>query len=435
VVRQAGGTVKRVFRVVPAVAARMPAAAIAGLQRNPHVAYVEEDRLLQAVYVSGETVPWGVTRIHAPAVYATGNNGGGIPVAVLDSGIDSGHPDLAVNYVGGYDFVRDDAIPDDENGHGTHVSGTIAAADNGQGVVGIGPAIDLYSLKFLNASGSGYTSDEITAVEWAVDHGIKVLNMSFGSRVRSSAEESALNAAYAQGMLLVAAAGNSGNTQKLYPAAYGSVIAVAATTSTDQRASFSSYYADVEIAAPGQSILSTMPGYHVGLNDEGYAQDYAYLSGTSMATPHVAAVGALVFWQHPTWTAAQVRDQLNATASDLGAAGRDAQFGYGLVDAEAAVFGTPPPPPPTGVGTIQGTVYRNGTPVAGANVTIANQAGAIVGSAKTNAAGAYSIGNLPADANPGTYYIVSAKSKKYAASSGQVQLAPGEVVTQNLTLP
>lgn len=434
-VRRAGGTVKRTFHLVPAVAASLPAKAIAALQRNPKVAYVESDRILHSLYQPGETVPWGIDRIGAPIVYAAGNAGNGVPVAVLDTGIDTSHPDLAINYVGGYDFVWNDSVPDDENGHGTHVSGTIAAADNGVGIVGVGPEIALYALKFLDSTGSGYTSDEIAAIEWAVDQGIKVLNMSYGSYYRSRTEERALKRAYEQGMLLVAACGNDGNAWKLYPATYKCVIAVAATDQGDNRAYFSNYYKQVELAAPGVDILSSMPTYWVYLNWFGYLMDYDYLSGTSMASPHVAGTAALVFCQNPTWTSAQVREQLTSTATDIGAPGKDSEFGYGLINAEAAC-GTPPPPPPPppGTGTITGTVYRNGATVAKANVSLIDQSGNLVANTKTSKSGVYTFTDVPADYNPATYYIVSARSRKYTDTSGAIDLEPDQTVVQDLNL-
>ncbi|HEY3298958.1 MAG TPA: S8 family serine peptidase, partial [Armatimonadota bacterium] len=394
VIHQAGGKVHRVFHLIRTVSASIPDQAIQGLQHNPKVEYVESDRTVQLVYTSGESVPWGIGKIGAPVVYNGGNTGKGVKVAVLDTGIDSSHPDLAPNYAGGYDFIWNDPDPDDENGHGTHVSGTVAAADNGRGVVGVGPEIRVYALKFLDAQGSGFTSDEIAGVEWAVNNGIKVLNMSFGSYSASLSEQKAMDTAYAAGVLLVAAAGNDGNTRKLYPAAYDSVIAVAATDSNNDRASFSSYYDDVELSAPGVSVYSSMPTYFVYLNLLGYASDHDYLNGTSMATPHVTGAAALVFSQNPGWTNARVRDRLDSTATDLGLSGRDPEFGYGLVNVQAACSTAPPD---AGVGTIYGNVYIGKSSVTNGSITLSNSAGSTVATTRTDRSGAYSFTNIPAD--------------------------------------
>ena len=346
-VKAHGGSVSRVFDIVPAVAARVAEGVIAQLERDPKVAYVEEDRPLFAVYDPGtEILPWGIARIGAPAVWLGGNTAAGVRVAVLDTGIDFNHPDLAANYVGGYDFYRKDAVPNDENGHGTHVAGIIAAADDGPNfggrnsgtsVIGVGPQVDLLAAKFLGPDGSGSTSDEISAIQWAVQNGARVINMSYGSYWRSRTEENALKNANSRGVYLAAAAGNDGGPWTIYPAGYKSVVSVAATDSSNIRASFSNYNKDVELAAPGVGILSTMPTYAAYLNTQyGLATTYEYLSGTSMACPHVSGAAALVIWKYPGWSASQVQNRLNSTATNLGAAGRDAYYGYGLVNAAAA---------------------------------------------------------------------------------------------------
>lgn len=427
VIHRAGGKVHRVFGMVPVICASMPAAAIKGLQHNPNVEYVESDRTLQAVYLPGDYVPWGIAKIGAPQVFDKANAGSGIKVAVLDTGIDPSHPDLSANYAGGYDFVWNDPIPNDENGHGTHVSGTIAAMNNDGGVVGVGPEIDIYALKFLNSAGSGYTSDEIEGVQWAVANGIKVLNMSFGSSVSSLSEKRAMDAAYAAGVLLIAAAGNNGSAVSLYPAAYSSVVSVAATDSSNNRASFSNYNADVELSAPGVDIRSTMPTYPVYLNTLGYSANYANLNGTSMATPHVSGSAALVFAANPALTNVQVRARLSSTAYDLGTAGRDIYFGYGLVNALAASSITAPV---VGTGTIQGTVYQNSSVVYNASVTLLNQLGAAVATTTTNTAGYYNFSKVTA---PGIYQVRAQIAKKKATSS-QINLQIDSIVTMNITI-
>ncbi len=367
VVEALGGKVDYVFDLVPAIAASVPESAIAALARRPGVAYVEPDALVYASDVAApglleagevgtlfdpltEVLPWGIERVQAPAVWlgTPSNEGAGIKVGIIDTGIDYTQPDLAANYVMGYDFVNKDWDPLDDNGHGTHVAGIIAALDDGPNaggadtdgtsVVGVGPQISLYIAKALDKNGTGYTSNIVAALNAAASNGVDVVNMSFGSLTSSRTLKSACSRAYSAGVLLVAAAGNESLSSIDFPARYPSVIAVGAINSANQRASFSNTGDALELCAPGVGVLSTMPTYPVTLTGSpyNYSQDYDFLSGTSMATPHVVGVAALVLAAHPTWTNVQVRQQLQATAIDLGPAGKDRSYGYGLVDAAAA---------------------------------------------------------------------------------------------------
>lgn len=326
-IRALGGEVLFTYHIVPAIAASLPEQALEALRRNPNVAYVEPDGLALAL---GELDnAWGVKRIGAGLVHAAGNTGRSIKVAVLDTGVDYTHPDLSANYCGGWDFVNNDPDPMDDRGHGTHVTGTIAALLNGVGVVGVAPDAQIYALKVLGSDGKGYWSWVIAALDWCVQNGIQVANMSLGGSSSTTLEQ-ACNRAYAAGVLLVAAAGNSGPGEDtvLAPARYDAVIAVSATDSADQLASFSSTGPAVELAAPGVSIRSTLPG-----------GSYGTASGTSMASPHVAGTAALVWAANPTWTNVQVRQRLRETAEDLGTPGWDPQFGHGLVNAAKAASG------------------------------------------------------------------------------------------------
>ncbi|NBP24203.1 MAG: peptidase S8 [Proteobacteria bacterium] len=273
--------------------------------------------------------------------------GTGVRVAVVDTGIDYLHPDLAANFAGGYDFVNNDADPMDDNGHGTHVSGTIAAVRNGTGVLGAAPEADLFALKVLGSSGSGSWSGILSALDWCAANRVAVANFSLGSSsYPGTTVEAGFDNAAKAGVLLVAAAGNSGaGTDTVnYPGKFASVIAVGSTTSTDLVSSFSSTGPDVELAAPGSLIYSTTLG-----------GGYGTLSGTSMATPHVTGVAALVVAagigdaNGDGFINDDVRQLLQSTAQDLGAAGRDPIYGFGLVDAEAAVAavqGAPTQPNP-----------------------------------------------------------------------------------------
>jgi subtilisin family serine protease len=274
-------------------------------------------------------------------VWPTGNTGRGIKVAILDTGIDSTHPDLVI--AGGVNFAgttkdgsTNPADWADGHGHGTHCAGIVAARNNSIGVVGVAPDATLYAVKVLSDSGTGYTSDIIQGLDWCAANGIQVASMSLGGGGTSSLQAACDNA-FAKGVVLVAAAGNSSGPVS-YPAAYSSVIAVSATDSTDRLASFSCYGPQIAVAAPGVNIYSTYKG-----------GTYAYMSGTSMACPHVTGSAALV-WASGVTSAPAVRERLTGTAEDLGPAGFDNSYGYGLVDAQKAAAGggtTPVDNPPT----------------------------------------------------------------------------------------
>ena len=317
-----------------AAAFRIPGQALAGIARNPNVEYIEAD---PPRYPMVEEVPYGITMVQAQE----GVNGGIAPgtgtplVCIIDSGYETEHEDLderVSGYPGGSNPWSTDYC-----GHGTHVAGTIAAVGgNGKGVVGVinDPAsIGLHILKVFGSPSSScgwsYASTLVDAANRCADAGARIINMSLGCtgrRCASSTENNAFATLYAAGVLPIAAAGNSGNTQYSYPASYDSVVSVAAIDANKSLASFSQRNDQVELAAPGVSVLSTYNGNR-----------YAYLSGTSMATPHVAGVAALVWSHHDAATAAQIRSALQVTAANLGPAGRDNSYGYGLVQAAAAV--------------------------------------------------------------------------------------------------
>lgn len=267
-VREADGTIKFTFHLVPVIAANVPEPAIDGLLKQPGVRYIEPDH---EVYAIEQTVPWSIDRVFGAESYPFptwgDSRGAGIAVAVLDTGIGIGgteggvHEDLII--LGGYSAVPGPSGKwRDGYGHGTHVAGTIAALDNDLGVAGVGPLVGLYAVKVLRDDGSGFTSYLIEGIQWAVDQGIPVLNMSLAFASFSQSVKDACDEAYLAGHLLVAAAGNDGNEEGTgdnvgYPAGYSSVIAVAASDSDDQRASFSSTGPAVELIAPGVGVLST----------------------------------------------------------------------------------------------------------------------------------------------------------------------------------
>jgi len=353
--RAMGGNVKHRYTIIPAIAARLPQAAIDALRGNPAITVVEPDVTVYALSDAEYSNTWGVSKIGARLVHddAAHNEGAGVNVCDIDTGIDTNHDDLKLNFKGGYDFVNDKLTPEDDNGHGTHTAGTIGALLNGVGVVGVAPSVNLYAYKVLNSAGSGSFSDVIAAVQACaklVPSGPTVSNNSYGSSGDpGTLVEQAFVNAYNAGVLHVASAGNSGNSAGTgdnvgYPAKYDSVIAVAATDSANNRAYFSSTGPKVELAAPGVSIYSTY------LNG-----GYASMNGTSMASPHVAGVAALVFRcigladlnNDGSVDNLDVRLRMQQTAQDLGTAGRDTKFGFGLVRADLAALNCGSAPPPT----------------------------------------------------------------------------------------
>jgi subtilisin len=359
--RSHGWKIHQEYQTVSAVACSLPKHELEALKKDPKVVYVEEDVPVYAVVDLADS--WGVQKIGAAAVHNTGNMGndniGGIRVAVIDTGINYFHEDLDANYVGGYDFVNNDADPMDDNGHGTHCAGIIAAEYNNFAVVGVAPLAKLYALKVLNSKGSGYTSDIIKAIEWACANDIQVISMSLGSSVGSTALQTACyDAFYNHKIVVVAAAGNSGQARTgssiLYPARYDGVIAVGATDQNNVRATFSSTGPELDIMAPGVNILSDY--IDVSPND-GRNIDVVTMSGTSMACPHVAGTAALVLNSQEKawlpygftdgdgiWTSTEVTKVLISTADDLGTTGKDSLYGNGIVDADQAAL-TPPEPP------------------------------------------------------------------------------------------
>ncbi|GAB57531.1 S8 family serine peptidase [Rheinheimera nanhaiensis] len=299
------------------------------LQNDPDVEYVEEDHkryLMDVITPMAQSTPYGINMVQANQV--SDSSAGNTKVCVIDTGWAAGHEDLQNSGVTGYSFSGHGTWYSDGNGHGTHVAGTMVALNNNTGVVGtIGNGqAGVHIVKIFNNSGNWTTaSNLITAIQSCKDAGAKVVNMSLGGSSSNQTENTAMTNFYNGGMLLVAAAGNAGNTSFSYPASYNAVVSVAAVNSSGTLASFSQRNSQVEIAAPGVSVNSTW-------NNGGYNS----ISGTSMASPHVAGVAALVWSNHPQCTAAQIRNALNATAEDRGATGRDTSYGWGIVKAKAA---------------------------------------------------------------------------------------------------
>jgi thermitase len=347
-----GGTINGLgVRVVPT--AGDPAALAAALDGRPEVVYAEVDRPMRLLATPNDPrFPelYGLNNvgqaggtpdadIDAPEGWDLAGLGafpatGGVKVGIVDTGILQTHEDLAGKTV---DCARSQGTLvlagsiqvgscADDNGHGTHVAGTIAGiANNARGVAGVAFDSPLAICKALGGPlGTGSTADVANCITWEADRAVKVMSMSLGGGDSTTLRD-AVRYAAARDVLIVAAAGNDGDATLNYPAAYAEVVSVAATDNRDQRASFSNANADVEIAAPGVNVLSTY-------NDGGYRT----LSGTSMATPHVSGVGAIIRTNTPALTAAQARSKLDASVDDKGAAGRDSSYGFGRVNLSKA---------------------------------------------------------------------------------------------------
>jgi len=458
VVGAAHGAVKHEIFGMDAMAVEVPTTALKGLERNPNVLYVEDDVIrvpfsgttasTGTPYALGQLVPYGIKMVQADLLPDT--NTSNRKVCIIDSGIDRNHEDLSGNNLAGEYDSGTGWWYTDENHHGTHVAGTIAAINNSNvGVVGVNPNkhLNLHIVKVFSATGWAYSSTLASAANKCGTAGANVISMSLGGGRKSVTEQRAFDSLQTKGVLSVAAAGNDGNSVVSYPAGYASVMSVAAVDENKAWATFSQYNSDVEISGPGVNVLSTVPmnsgtepaltvgsttyapgsmdGSPVmsataaladfGIGDTvntavsgkvcliargtidfatkvsncqnsggvgavvynnvagGFAgtlgttvttipsvtasdtegtsmraqlgqsatvavrpASYAYFDGTSMATPHVSAVAALVWSYFPTCTGSQIRNSLNKSALDLGAAGRDTKFGFGLVQAKTA---------------------------------------------------------------------------------------------------
>ncbi|KFZ38215.1 peptidase S8 [Shewanella mangrovi] len=440
-----GATLKLDLAKHNAAAVTMSANALKGLQHNPNIEFIEQD---VKRYPLMQTQPYGIGMVQADQV--SDAEAGNMTVCIIDSGYDIEHEDLAANNVSGAnDPDGTGNWFEDQNHHGTHVAGTIAALNNSVGVVGVNPSgqLNLFIVKVFDADGWAYSSSLIHALDTCQIAGANVINMSLGGSFKSRAEERAFSNADKAGILSVAAAGNDGNSRSSYPASYASVVSVAAIDSNKQRASFSQYNSQVELAAPGVLVQSSVPmntGEVADLIASGQAYEaipmdgsptlssagamvdcgtgesfcdasgklcliergninfsakvlncqtsggsgaiiynnapgnfsgtlagvvtgipsvsisasdgaallaslpanaslttavgsYAFFDGTSMATPHVAGVAALVWSHFPQCSNSQIRSALQATAEDLGTSGRDNETGFGLIQAKAAV--------------------------------------------------------------------------------------------------
>src|SRR5438094_647451 len=262
----------------------------------------------------GTVSQWGPQAVSARSAWDLTLGVPNIVIAIVDTGVDSSHPDLASKIVGEYSYVGRSAK--DGFGHGTHCAGIAAAATNNDvGIAGTCPNCGILSVKVLNDQGSGYISDVASGITYAASHGARVISLSLGGSGRSETLHSALDYAVANNALPVCAMGNSGSTSNTpEPAYWHDCLSVIATDQNGAKASFSNYGVKADVAAPGVAILSTMPTYAVTLNGYGYKQNYDALSGTSMATPMVAGIAGLALSMNPNLTPVQVRGLIMAAA-------------------------------------------------------------------------------------------------------------------------
>ena len=298
------------------------------LQDEPGVEDVSYDYVRKPSYKPNDDKfpeQYGLNKARLPQAWGNdrGDDGDGVRIAVVDTGIDARHPDLKRKISAQADFVDDDRVAEDDAvGHGTHVAGIAAATTNNRtGIAGGCPDCKLVVAKALTDRG-GFDSNIAESIIWSADRGAKVINLSFGGPEPARILKEAVNYAHKKGAVVVAAAGNTGEELREYPAAYPRVIAVAATDARDRRAFFSSSGRYVDVAAPGVDILSTVPG------------GYASYSGTSFSSPHVAALAGLLAGEGRSKK--QIRRNILSTAQDLGPRGRDPEYGTGRIDASRA---------------------------------------------------------------------------------------------------
>ncbi|MFC7321268.1 S8 family peptidase [Halobacillus campisalis] len=288
-------------------------AVVKALNKNPNVEYAEPNYEFDAAWTPNDTyynsVQYGPQTTNTPAAWDITRGSTNQQIAIIDSGVDYNHPDLDDKTIRGYDFIDNDYDPMDENGHGTHVAGTAAAeTNNSQGVAGMAPDTEILAVRALDASGNGSLAAIADAIRYSADQGAEVINLSLGCDCDTQTLENAVNYAWSQGSLVVAAAGNDGVSTTFEPASYSNVIAVGAVDENDNRASFSNYGTWVDVTAPGVDIASTVPN-----------GGYAYMSGTSMASPHVAGLAGLLASQGKSNS--EIRSAIENTADPISGTG------------------------------------------------------------------------------------------------------------------
>ncbi|GED66324.1 hypothetical protein BRE01_00260 [Brevibacillus reuszeri] len=296
------------------------------LAEHPDSVFAEPNYLLLPNRKPNDTYyteyQWNLPLIGMEKSWDISEGSSDVLVAVVDTGVDMKHPEFAGKLVEGYNILEDNNKPQDDNGHGTHVSGVIAAKTNNKdGIAGMTWKSKLMPIKAIGADGSGSAVDIAQGIYWATDHGADVINLSVGNYTSSAALKEACQYAFQKNVILVAASGNDASDQPSYPAAYDEVLSVAAVDHRKERADFSNFGEHLDVSAPGVDIPSTY-----------IYSDYASLSGTSMACPHVAALAALVRSVQPHMKNSEVMDVIRKSAVDLGPPGHDQLYGYGMID-------------------------------------------------------------------------------------------------------
>jgi thermitase len=334
------------------------------LKIDPRVESVAPNNIVKAKFTPNDTFygdQWGLKNtgqqggqvnldINAEAAWdiTRGNN---TIVAVIDSGVNLNHPDLNDNIlrnsngnVIGYDYANNDAVPEDDEGHGTHVAGIIAAeGNNSTGVSGVCPNCKIMPMKFLDQDGFGDTFGAVESMKFAIKNNASVINNSWGGEEQNIFIQDVINQAHSKNIVVVAAAGNDNTSTPMYPASMNHVISVSSITRTGNRALFSNFGSTIDLTAPGEQILSTFPpntDLGVGCSDNSYStanDGYGYCSGTSMSSPAIAGCAALIKTVRPSLNGDEVEQLLKNTAKDVGSPGRDDNFGNGIIDCKAAI--------------------------------------------------------------------------------------------------
>jgi subtilisin family serine protease len=415
--RQLGGKVKETISDIGVQVITVPKGQanekVKAYRANANVAYAEPDFVAKAAGSPDDPYlgyQWGLSKVEAPQAWDATTGSSSIIIAILDTGVDLDHPDLAGKIITNINFTNSTTV-DDVYGHGTHVAGIAAAAtNNGIGVAGLGYSSSIMNVKVLGDDGIGYFSWVAQGIIWAADNGAQIINLSLGGSDTSSTLADAINYAWSKGVVVVAAAGNNGNSSPFYPAYYPNCIAVAATDVNDILASWSNRGDWVDVAAPGVSIYSTMKN---GV--------YWSMSGTSMASPYVAGLAALLFTTVSDTNGDgklndEVRSQIQANCDNISVSG----IGYGRIDASRAVSTVPVLP-----GKISGLVTdaKDGAVISGAQVSDGTR------NALTDATGKYIIDNVP----PGNYQVTASKSG-YQSSSLTVNVLSGTTAVANFSL-
>ncbi|MFZ0475559.1 MAG: S8 family serine peptidase, partial [Halobacillus sp.] len=321
------------YESLDSVAVTIPGNKISELKGETAVKSIEEDGQVQ---VSFQETSWGTETVEMNKSRSMGLSGEGVKIAVLDTGVASNHPDL--NVAKGISFVEGTEGYEDDNGHGTHVTGIIAAQDNEIGTIGIAPDAEIYAVKVLDEKGNGMNSEVVAGIDWAIDQDVDIINLSLTSCKPSELTKNAIKKARNAGVQVVAAAGNkdvcvSENINDiLYPARFPEVVSVGAVTKKLDGSDYTYTGSSLDFTAPGSRIESTY------ITNDDYPTGYATMSGSSMAAPHVTGVLALYHQLFPDLSNSEIESLLASNSLDKGAAGKDNTYGHGVVQAPTTPF-------------------------------------------------------------------------------------------------